>query len=52
MNDINAPCTTNRFKELAKIARDIGSDCHKYFNKTGKKFVINCYNCLIYDYIT
>ena len=34
----------NGFKELDKIARDIESDCHAYFNGTGNKFVLNLYN--------
>ena len=43
ITDLNALCTTNGFKYLAKMARDIEIDCHIYFNGTDKKFVMNFY---------
>ena len=32
-------------KYLARMVRDIKFDYHTYFKGTGKKFVMNYYNC-------
>ena len=48
ITDLNALCTTNGFKYLAKMARDIKYECHTFFMGTGNKFVMDCYNILLF----
>ena len=49
---LNDLCATNGLEELSKISIHIEIDYHAYFIGTCKKCTINCYNVVIYYYVT